>query len=74
MSDNGVKDIIKVTLVDGQMKVSLASVNLAILSHALRLTSLQLDNELIKREQAKIPKVSPISVSPDILKQLRKGK
>ncbi len=53
MSDNGekVKKIVSVTLEDGKMRVSFGAENMALISHAIRLASLNLDNAICQKEQ-----------------------
>jgi len=76
VGDNGVKKInlVNAYLEDGKINVSCnRDVNITLVSHAIRLLSLDLDNELMarvmKKEQGSI---KPVSQLPDILKRMRK--
>lgn len=74
MSDNGKipKTLIKVDLKDGAMKIEFAhDTNIALLSHALRLANLELDNQIIA-SQAKQSPIQKVSQLPNILKNMRR--
>ena len=58
----------KVELVNGSMKVSFGDFNLALISHALRIANLEIDNIIISSQQAKS---SPIEVPKTIIDKLR---
>ena len=58
MSNNGDSvEILKVTQKGGQLSISFGAVNLQVISHALRLASLQLDNHIVgmSQKQAVVP-------------------
>ncbi len=61
MSDNGgvVKQLVTVELKEGSMNVSFGECNLALLSHAVRLASLELDNLIIGANQPAIEEAPP---------------
>ena len=63
MTNNGKKKrlVLRVELNEGKMEVTLGECNMALLSHAVRLASLELDNLIIGANQ---PKESPLSL-PD---------
>lgn len=71
MSNNGntPKTLLTVTLKDGSMKVEFDKCNTALLSHAIRLASLHLDNMLIGHDAQK--ETSEIAISENLLKRLR---
>lgn len=72
MTDNGHgKEVVKVNLHDGKLSVVFGNVNIAIISHALRLASLELDNQIVgaNNEQEK----SGIEVPKTILDKMRRG-
>jgi len=52
MSNNGAKKtlVVKVELHDGKLDVEIGNVNLALVSHAIRLLGLQIDNIIIAKE------------------------
>ena len=58
-------ELIKVTLRDGKMEVKLAAVNLALLSHAVRLIDLEVDDKLLN------PEFSPIAVPQSVRDRIR---
>ena len=77
MSDNGkkLKTLVKVELDNGKMSIELdldKDTNVALVSHALRLASLQLDNALIGKAVEKESNIKTVSQLPDILKRMRK--
>jgi len=71
MSNNGKPkiEILKVTIQDGSMRVEFGKVNSALLSHAIRMASLHLDNMLIGSEQED-KKI--VSAPPNIIDKLRR--
>lgn len=69
MSDNGKpKVLVSVTLQDGKMAITYGNFNHALLSHAMRMASLQLDNMII---QSQTENQSPIAIPENIIKKLR---
>lgn len=78
MSDNGKKpiELIRVELVDGSMNVNFGKVNAALISHALRIASLELDNQIIAAQQPSTIEVAPPNFKPivgqDIIARLRR--
>ena len=74
MSDNGKakKTLIEVSLYDGKITIDFAKdVNMALISHSIRLASLELDNAIIGGQQQKEEIVKP---SGTIIDFMRKGK
>lgn len=72
MTDNGHgKEIVKVVLRDGKMYPTLGEVNLALLSHAIRLLSLELDNLIVGMQAEK--NKSNIEVPQTVVDKMRKG-
>jgi len=70
MSDNGkVKDVLKVELSDGGMKVSFGTVNQALISHAFIQAFTMWQNELMKSEAKK---ESPIQIPKGLIDKLRR--
>ena len=71
MSDNGDgKVLVKVELGNGGIRATFGQCNLALISHALRVASLELDNIIIAHKQKKEEK--PLIVMPKtILDKLR---
>lgn len=77
MTDNGKKsyELIKVTLIDGSMQIDFNhDVNISLISHALRIASLELDNQIIASQQPKLvqPSTSIPIVGQDILDRIRR--
>jgi len=76
MSDNGKKTItlVKAVLDNGKINVSInKDTNIALVSHAIRLLSLDLDNELMARVMDKEESsIKPVTQLPDILKRMRR--
>ena len=72
MTENGNPEVIKVTLIDGSLKVSFGKYNTALIGHALRLANLKLDNVIIA-QQAPKPSALDIkqTIPADILKRMR---
>ena len=70
MTDNDKdKELLKVTLRDGSISVHFGEVNLALITMAVKMAELELDNQIIGM-QNKEPSVIQ-TMSPDILKRLR---
>ena len=81
MGDNGKSQpvvLMNVILNGGSMQVKFKdNINTALLSHALRLANLQLDNMIIKNEEARSEKLGnlikpSLTIPNDVLKRMRK--
>ena len=72
MTDNGKgKEVLKVMLHDGKLSVHFGEVNMALVSHAFRLASLELDNLICLQQQQQ--KKSDIEVPKTVLDKMRRG-
>ena len=71
MGDNGKasQELVKIILEDGNMKVELADTNFALLSHAIRLASLELDTCIVAKDLKE--QESKIQVSKSIIDRIR---
>lgn len=70
MSENGKQTLVSVTLEEGKMEVDFASgVNMAMISHALRMANLAFDNALIGQQAA--ANESNIKVANSVIDRMR---
>jgi len=70
MTENGNgQEVVKVMLKDGKITVTFGDANLAIISHALRLASLEVDNVIIGNQQPK----SNLTVPKTVIDKMRRG-
>ena len=67
MTNNGKKKrlVLRVELEDGKMDVTLGDCNIVLISHAVRLVSLEADNLIIGNQQ---PKESPLSLPEGLVR------
>jgi len=76
MSDNGKakKTLVEISLYEGKISVEFAkgNINMALISHAIRLASLELDNAIIAHNQPKEDIVKPNSTIIDIMRRGKK--
>lgn len=67
------KLILKVTLLDGRISVDFGQVNLALISHAIRLAGLQVDNQIIASQSPKPSKIDiPKGAVDGIINKIRR--
>lgn len=67
MSDNGDSiEVLKITLKHGSITVNFGQVNIALISHALRLANLELDNKIIASHSV-APEVKQVNLNSSIV-------
>jgi len=73
-------ELVKVILKEGHMAVTFGKVNITLLSHALRLANLQLDNIIIGSQTQKdqsgikiVPGINQMPLGQKIIDKIRRG-
>lgn len=74
MSENGKENLITVSMSDGRMEVHMGKYNLALLSHAVRMASMTLDNIILGQQSENEKKEAlkkSVVLPPDVLNRMR---